>query len=212
MKKILNILRSLGIHKILIISGITAMFILVALGPSMLRASARVNVTTPTTTTAAAASKTTVGATNGTAIGFDPSTFNVTPITMPDGSITFPTYTVPTATYTNPKASNNSNAAIPDPSKCPSIQTAMDAVTAPYFDKDNQLRAEISSLEKQLIAMTTINRSQDTSPGIVYSLPDTTAMQNKLQADNNQLMNDIRDINNRLASYQVQFSSNLCNQ
>lgn len=211
MKKVLNFLVSLGLRKILGFGSILLLLVLLVLGPTALKNPQKVLITNTANKVPQIASTKVTDSPNTTPTnGFDPSYFNVTPVTLPDGSVTFPTYTVPTPTYTSPKISNDPNVVTPDPSKCSSIQASMDAVTAPYVDKDNQLRTEINSLEQQLIAMTTINRSQDTSPGIVYTLPDTTALQNKLQADDNQIMNDIQNINSQLAPYQKQYVANAC--
>lgn len=210
MKKLLSLTRSLGIRKILSISGVAAMLILLCMGPTMLRTAAPVQIATASTKTADTDSPAVVGGNDGSAAGFDPSTFNVTPITMPDGSVTFPTYTVPPApTYTGV---GNVTGLAPDPDKCAAARAGIAAVEASYADENADLQQQVKSLQTQIIAMTTINRSQDTSPGVVYSLPDTTAMQTRLQTASNKLMSNFRDANSKKAAFQQQFNQNCWNQ
>jgi hypothetical protein len=205
MKRILNIIHFLDIRKTLAAVGIAAMFILLFLGPTMLRASERSIEPTTATTTTSAASKTAVGASNGAAAGFDPSTFNVKPITNPDGSITFPTYTIPQSTTPSSNGSNSADSS----DVCATARAAMDAVDASYAGQNASLQAEITNYQNFLMNNTKTYAARGTGP-----TPDEQAanlrVNSAMQADNNQLMTNVRDANAKKAPYQQQWTANAC--
>lgn len=209
MKTILHTIQFLSIRKLLLIGGVVIMFVLVAMGPAMLRASQKsiIPIVAKETAQSVPLSSTTTNATNGTTAGFDPSTFNVTPITNPDGSISFPTYTIPTTSTTPTTPTGSVPVTRGDPDKCSAAQTAMSTVDASYADIDAQLHQEVTNYQNFLINNSKNYAARGYGPTTDEQMADQRA-NIAMQNDNNTLMNNVRDINNRKAPYQLIVTQN----
>jgi|SRR6185312_6024536 len=212
MKNLLNNIYSFGLQRILIIGGITTMLILLGLGPSMLKNDQKITIATasdkkPLLDPSMKATDT-VGVVNGGSAGFDPSTFNIKPIKLPDGSITFPDYTLP-PTPTAPAAATTIDG--PDPTKCADAKAAMDAIDASHADEDTQLQASVTNYQNVLINNSKNYAARGYGPTADEQAADQR-VQIAMQTANNTLMNNVREMNTKKAPYQLIVTQNCWNQ
>jgi hypothetical protein len=87
---------------------------------------------------------------------------------------------------------------------CTSAKAAISQIQASYAAQDQQLQQEIKNLEAYITANTYYAGPGAASP------PDTSTEQAQLQADNNQLIANVNQINSQSAPYQQQLTENAC--
>lgn len=187
-------------RKILTIGGIVAMLLLLILGPKLVSSPKKVAITesgSKTSTPVPSTSDTSPSTTSDTS-GL--STYNVQPITLPDGSITYPVYTPPVISSDTP--TSTSTFVAPDPTKCAGIQAEITSADASLITQDKSLEAEVQNY---------INYIEENSKYIPGATPvDTSKEQVAMQADEAQINANVAQINSINAPYESQLGANDC--